>query len=89
MENFPTNVEPSNSTTSSDDDGQSECYEDDEDFIPTDELKSGSKSASMKKVADLNFTCANCKVSYDDFETLTTHITSRVSNWNVVFVNIF
>lgn len=47
--------------------------EDEEDF-----LNYSNSNLSVKKVADLNFTCANCKKSYEDFDTLTMHITSRV-----------
>lgn len=66
-------------TTSEDDDDDSKTGDDE--FSPTE--KTSSSVSSMKKVADLNFTCANCKISYDDFEQLTQHITSRVSRITV------
>lgn len=53
-------------------------YDDDEDFNPPNQSEKASNISAMKKVADFNFTCANCKISYDDFDTLTKHITSRV-----------
>jgi hypothetical protein len=48
--------------------------DEEEDF--SDESNSNSKSL---KVSCIHFTCANCKTNYDDFDTLTKHITSRVS----------
>jgi hypothetical protein len=77
IENCPIKEEPINSASSSNA-SDDEFYDDDEGFNTSD-LKASNNNPSMRKVADLNFTCANCKNSYDDFETLTNHITSRVS----------
>ena len=49
----------------------------DDDFFLEDD-KNAKDNPSMTRISELNFTCANCKNSYSDFETLTEHITSRV-----------
>lgn len=69
----------------SDDNGFSDPDNDDDDFSPDPKV---SNSSSMMKVADLSFTCANCKISFDDFDTLTKHITSRVIKKPLNFLNL-
>lgn len=52
--------------------------DDDDDYFLLDDDKNSADNRSSTRISDLNFTCANCKNSYSDFETLTEHITSRV-----------
>jgi hypothetical protein len=42
-------------------------------------LEESSSDRNEANISCIHFTCANCKKNYDDFNALTKHITSRVS----------
>jgi hypothetical protein len=48
----------------------------DQDYVPHETSDAWDKK--KRTVENLNFTCAKCKNSFQTFQTLTTHITSRV-----------
>lgn len=51
----------------------------DQDYVAYERSDAGDKR--KQTIESLNFTCAKCKNSYSDFQKLTNHITSRVSNY--------
>lgn len=53
--------------------------DDDDDYNERKTTKPKQRPSQRQTIENLSFTCAKCKRTYADFETLTVHITSKVS----------